>query len=312
MTSGSLARSRRAILFREAGKCATPLAGDPVTMTMRSLLALAGALLALSLAARAVAQEASAPAGDDSEPAVEPPPPGDPAEAEPQAVEPPPPQQDAEAVVVDERQRELERAQRELEAEQQGVSVEDMVHEGVQVDAEPSDSRHHGSQIGVRLAFVYPWLLAIKYKDGPACSDELDEDGEPEEFCIRGTVPTLDFELAFGASERLEIAFAMRFGLDQDEVSDANPLGIGLGIRAYPAPHSVVKAFISARLWIDIQSSDADNWNNVDVGARGAFGIQVDPARFLGIFAQAGMTIFMLRGFWFMPDVGGGVQIRFP
>jgi len=54
------------------------------------------------------------------------------------------------------------------------------------------------------------------------------------------------------------------------------------------------------------------DYNSIDIGARGEFGVIVDVLRYLGLYAQLGVGIHFLNALNFIGDVTGGIQARFP
>ena len=208
--------------------------------------------------------------------------------------------------VVDDRQAELERMQREAEADGQPEPAATVVEPEPAVEGPPEDSMSHEQQLGLRLGAGAPFIFAVKYGEGPACDDEGNE------FCRRFGAPVLDLELAYGLTDTVELSVLARFGLGDDEAADSNPLAFGIGARAYTSAHAMFKGFLGARLMLDATSSDAPEWKSVDVGARGELGLQFDVVRYVGIYAQVGASIMILRALSFAFDATGGVQARFP
>lgn len=172
------------------------------------------------------------------------------------------------------------------------------------------DDRDHEFMGVLRIGFGMPYLVAIKYADGPLCEPTAEPDDQT--FCARAGEPFLDLEAGFAFTHRLEVVGAVTVSLDEDPIALAKPRAFGIGIRGYTSDEAIVKGFFGARLVLDYTSSDADDWSNVDFGVRGDFGIQVDPIRWLGIFLQGAVGIRLLRGFTFLPEASAGLQIRFP
>jgi hypothetical protein len=172
------------------------------------------------------------------------------------------------------------------------------------------DDRDHEFMGVLRIGFGMPYLIAIKYADGPLCEPTTEPDDQT--FCARAGEPFLDLEAGFAFTHRLEVVGAVTLSLDEDPIALAKPRAFGIGIRGYTSDEAIVKGFFGARLVLDYTSSDADDWSNLDFGVRGDFGIQVDPIRWLGIFLQGAVGIRLLRGFTFLPEASAGLQIRFP
>ncbi|MCB9615391.1 MAG: hypothetical protein H6722_23395 [Sandaracinus sp.] len=172
------------------------------------------------------------------------------------------------------------------------------------------DDRDHERMGVLRIAFGMPYLIAIKYADGPLC--EPTDVPDDQTFCARAGEPFLDFEAGFAFTHRLEVLGSVTISLDEDPVALAKPRAFGIGLRGYTSDDAIVKGFFGARVVLDYTSSDAEDWGNVDFGVRGDFGLQIDPIRWLGVFVQGAVGIRLLRGFTFLPEASGGLQIRFP
>lgn len=171
----------------------------------------------------------------------------------------------------------------------------------------PADSLGHRYQVGLRAGFGIPYVFAIKYGDGPDCGRKA-----KQTFCRYAGSLTLDADVSFGVSDSLEITALARIGLTEDEASGASPLGFGLGVRGYTSPHSLLKFFFAGRAFLDVTQSSRPDWKPVDFGIRGEFGLQIDVARYFGIYLQIGETLSFLRSFYFVTDATAGIQLRFP
>lgn len=208
--------------------------------------------------------------------------------------------------VVDDRQAELERMQRDAEQVDEPTETAAVVETAPAVETPPEDSMSHESQVGLRIGAGVPFIFAVKYGDGPACDDT------GEEFCRRFGAAVLDLEVGFGISDTVELSALVRLGLADDEAANASPLAFGLGARAYTSAHAMFKGYLGARFMLDATPSERPEWSSVDVGARGELGLQFDVVRYVGIYAQIGASIMILRALSFAFDATGGVQARFP
>lgn len=177
---------------------------------------------------------------------------------------------------------------------------------GTEPVAPPEEPLSHAGQVGIRVGFGVPYIFAVKYGEGPRC------DATGEEFCHRLGSALIDLEIGVGLSETVELSGLARFGLAEDEASNAVPLAFGFGARAYTSPSAQVKGFLGGRAMIDITSSDVPEWKTVDLGVRGELGIQFDLVRYVGFYAQAGASIMLLRALNLAFDGTVGVQVRFP
>ncbi len=194
----------------------------------------------------------------------------------------------------------------ELHAEQRPTEADAAGADPDEAAAAHSDSRSHRHQLGFRIGAGGDGRFAIRYKDGPSCGNAA------ETFCRRLGTGLLDAELGFGVTDAVEVSLLGRFGLADDAAARALPVMVGLGVRAYSAPHALAKIFFGARAMLDLTASDAPGYGAFDLGLRGEFGVMVDVLRHLGLFAQLGAGIHVLQALNFIGDVTAGVQARFP
>lgn len=276
--------------------------------TMRSLLiTCCAALLAAPsfAAAQEDAEQAAAPpdAGDDGDegPADEPPPDTGPREA---TTSDPMPAQTTSSVVVDEREAALRREQAAFEEES-----EDQEQQRSEEDEDDGDGLDHEYQVGLRAGIGVPFVFALRYGDGAPC------DRAGEQFCLFVGSTIITFDVSFGVTPDVEIVLGGRIGAIQVEPTETNTGQISLGIRAYISPESLAKVYLAPSLVLDLTPNGVPavmNWGDVDFGVRGAFGVVVDPIRYLGLYVEIGVNILFLRSFGISPDVTGGFQVRFP
>lgn len=198
---------------------------------------------------------------------------------------------------------ELERSQQQQDL----GSVDDTVVHDAAAPVETGERLRHENQVALRAGFGVPYIFALKYKDGAPCSADAEES-----FCRRVSAPLFELELGFGATSTVEIGVLARLGVGDDDVTNSAPLGFGLGIRAYGSPDNAFKLFFGARVMVDLTDSDLPKWKSFDIGLRGEAGLQVDLARFIGLYVQPAVQITFLRGMYFTLDLTGGVQVRFP
>jgi len=218
--------------------------------------------------------------------------------------EDPMPAQGTSSVVVDERQRELEREQREMQEETEEETEEDI--------EEADEGLHHEYQVGIRAGIGVPFMFALRYNGGPRCnaSDPMD----PDQFCVFVGSTMITFDLSFGLTTDVELVLGGRIGAVPVEPTENLNGQVLLGIRAYISPESIAKVYFAPSVVLDVTppANAVPNWGDVDFGVRGAFGVQVDLFRYLGLYVEIGVNILLVRSFAISPDVHGGFQVRFP
>ena len=190
-----------------------------------------------------------------------------------------------------------------LEAEQAAMTDA----EPSAVEEEEGEHLDHELQVGIRVGAGVPYFFGLRYGRGPPCGPT------GETFCHFLGAGFVDIDLSFGVTPDLEITALGRIGMVGVSPTDQNPIVLGLGIRSYLSPSSMFKFFLGARLILDLTSAGTvTNWSDVDFGARGEVGVQLDIVRYFGLYLQIGVNIAFLRAFGIAADGSGGVQARFP
>ncbi len=266
-------------------------------------LLLAPALASAQAAAEAEPTEDGSAAPDTTadagvEPAADDPaqPPAEPREA---TQDDPMPARGTSSVVINEQERQLQREQEAM--------LEQTEAETRQDEEDSSESLDHELQIGLRGGIGVPFLFALRYNDGPPCNATGDQ------FCLGVGSALITFDLSFGVSADVEIVAGARIGAIGVEPTQSNNIQLLLGIRAYISPESMAKIYLAPSLVLDVtDAGTVTNWGDVDFGVRGAFGVQIDMLRFLGLYVELGVNILFLRSFGLGPDLQGGFQVRFP
>lgn len=211
------------------------------------------------------------------------------------------------SVVVDEREAALRREQAEFEEQ-----TEEQEQLQTEIDEEDAGLSHL-YQVGIRAGIGVPFIFALRYNSGPRCnnSDPMD----PDQFCLFVGSTIITFDVSFGVTPDVEIVLGGRIGAIQVEPTQTNSGQMLLGIRAYISPESIAKVYLAPSVVLDLTPNGTPivpNWGDVDFGVRGAFGVVVDPIRYLGLYVELGVNILFLRSFGISPDITGGFQVRFP
>jgi hypothetical protein len=165
----------------------------------------------------------------------------------------------------------------------------------------------HEYQLGIRVGFGVPFFFAIRYDADKPC------DLMNSQFCVGIGSGIADLDLSFGITRDLEITAFVRLGLAPDVPTITNRVLVGLGLRYYVVPESVLKPYLGVRGILDVTSRGAlTSLSDVDGGLRGEFGVQCDIVRYVGLYVQLGVNILFARALYVGPDLTGGVQARFP
>lgn len=168
--------------------------------------------------------------------------------------------------------------------------------------------------------------MLVRYNESPFCAEpdpkKLDKD--QQKFCGSGSPLALDLALSFALFDSIEPFVWGRLGLTSDDESDTKPLRvIGAGARVYTLSESRFKIFVEPALGVELEGgAGSPAWQpkdpktsleyKKDLLIHVAVGPQYDFARYIGIYANAGMTAGMLRSLHSTLELSAGLQLRAP
>ena len=168
----------------------------------------------------------------------------------------------------------------------------------------------HQHQTALAVMPGVGYKVIVPYKTGTVCGDSSQDDGK---FVCTDTVPLfLDIQLAFGASETIDLIFDLRLGLVRDDVTRSRQFGLAPGLRFWLDPELSFKFYTTLQGVFDSTEQNNNGVSNTDFGLRNANGFMYDPMRNVGFYIQVGETFGFKRWFRIEIDVGLGVQVRFP
>ena len=192
---------------------------------------------------------------------------------------------------------------------------------------EPTDWGHQ-LQVGFRAAYLAGFVVDFRYQDtSPYCVTQ--KGGIPDQerkSCGFMGPGAIDAAISIGLTDSLEPYLWGRFGLaDTDQTNTTAIKLVGVGLRVYSMAESRFKIFVEPAVGVDF-SGQGDQRNFIDfekvvppkmnyetdLVIRLGFGPQFEIWRFLGLYAEAGATMGVLRSFQMTLDFGGGIQIRTP
>jgi len=180
---------------------------------------------------------------------------------------------------------------------------------------------HHG-QFGLRVGLVGGYNMVFRYDESPLCSpyDPMKSLQDQQKFCGHAAPLALDFAASFAPLDFIEPYVFMRLGLSGETQTNTSPVKIlGAGTRIYTMSDSAFKIFIEPALAFEFEGAASTvsypgynpQYKN-DLLIHLAAGPQFDVARYVGFFADAGLTTGVLRGIHTQLELQGGVQARFP
>lgn len=195
------------------------------------------------------------------------------------------------------------------------------------------DPFDHRFQFGLRVGFVPAYKIIFRYQNPGSethlCATPSGGDWESQQkICGLVAPPALEVAASFAVLGPIEPYVYGRFGLSAEaQTGTANQLTGGVGTRIYTTTDSRLKFFFEPAValsfegyngdmgpppgFINTGRTPADTYpTNFDIHL--GFGAQYDFARYVGIFANVGVDVGVIRGL--STTLGGniGVQARFP
>ena len=188
--------------------------------------------------------------------------------------------------------------------------------------AADKDSFGHGMQFGLRAGLVGGYNMIFRYDQSPLCAsyDANKQLKDQQKFCGHAAPLAFDLAASFAPLDFVEPYVFMRLGLAGETQTDTSPVKIvGAGARIYTMSDSAFKIFIEPALAYEFEGSagkvSRPGYNpqyKGDMLIHLAAGPQLDVARYLGIFANAGLTTGIFRAIHTQLELQLGVQARFP
>jgi hypothetical protein len=182
-----------------------------------------------------------------------------------------------------------------------------------------SDSFGHGFQFGLRAGLLGGYNMIFRYDHSPYCA--VAQPGkEAQKVCGHGAPLALDLAASFAPLDFVEPYIFMRLGLAGETETDTKPLKIvGVGARVYTMSDSAFKIFIEPGLAYEFEGGNGapafqvnhPTYKN-DMLIHLAAGPQLDFAKYVGVFVDAGLTTGVLRAIHTELELQAGVQARFP
>ena len=184
---------------------------------------------------------------------------------------------------------------------------------------EAKDSFGHGFQFGLRAGLVGGYNMIFRYDHSPYCA--VAQPGkDPQKVCGHGAPLALDLAASFAPLDFVEPYVFMRLGLAGETETDTKPLQVfGVGARIYTMSDSAFKIFIEPGLAYEFEGGNGalafqgnhPEYKN-DMLIHLAAGPQLDFAKYVGAFVDAGLTTGVLRAIHTELELQVGVQARFP
>jgi len=180
----------------------------------------------------------------------------------------------------------------------------------------------HAKQFGLRVGLVGGYNMIFRYDQSPLCSpyDPSKSLNDQQKFCGHGAPLALDIAASFAPLDFLEPYLFMRLGLAGETQTDTLPIKVlGAGARIYTMSDSAFKIFIEPALAYEFEGGAGtvsqpgyDPQYKKDLLIHLAAGPQIDVARYVGFYLDAGLTTGILRAIHTTLELQAGVQARLP
>jgi hypothetical protein len=162
--------------------------------------------------------------------------------------------------------------------------------------------------------------MIFRYDQSPYCvsPDPNKVNKDQQKFCGHAAPLAMDVAVSFAPLGFVEPYVFGRFGLKSETQTNTKPLSVlGAGARIYTMSDSAFKIFIDPALAYEFEGGGGDpNYAQFsykkDLLFHLAAGPQLDLAKYVGIFLDAGLTTGILRSIHSELELQGGVQARFP
>lgn len=185
-----------------------------------------------------------------------------------------------------------------------------------------ADDFGHGRQFGLRAGLVGGYNMIFRYDRSPLCAayDFGKQANDQQKVCGHAAPLAMDLAASFAPLDFVEPYLFLRLGLKGESQTDTLPLKVlGVGARIYTRSDSAFKIFIEPALAWELEGGTGTfgfQRNNPqykkDLLVHLAAGPQLDFARYVGVFVDAGLTTGILRSLHSELELELGVQARFP
>ena len=182
----------------------------------------------------------------------------------------------------------------------------------------------HRRQFGLRAGVVGGFRMVFRYDSSSFCKepDPTKSIKDQQKFCGHVGPAALELGISFAPIDSLEPFLWGRFGFKGEAETNTNALVLlGAGVRIYTMSDSAFKIFIEPALGAELEEGAGDpRWNPPGAGFEYkkdlvfhlAAGPQLDVARALGIYLDAGLTTGVLRAIHSSLELQLGLQLRVP
>jgi hypothetical protein len=182
-------------------------------------------------------------------------------------------------------------------------------------------SYSHGGQLSLRAGLVGGYRMVFRYDSSPFCVSPAQNAGrDPQRLCGFSPPLGLDLGLGFSPFGAVEPFAWARFGFTAEEPTNTNPLSVlGAGLRVYTRSDDAFKIFLEPAIGLELEGGGGNPaWNTGSIDYKKdllihiAAGPQLDLAPGVGLYADAGLTVGILRAISSTMELQFGVQVRAP
>jgi hypothetical protein len=165
---------------------------------------------------------------------------------------------------------------------------------------------NHDMQFGIAVFSGSGYRGIFPYQENIYCGQL------GKRVCATRVPVYLDVQPSFGFAQHWDVLVDLRFGLEQDVVSETHDLSVAAGFRYWVDPDLPAKFYATLQGSLDATAEHVDALKKTDVAFRNANGFMFEVMRNLGFFAQFGETIGFVRWLELEIDLSLGVQARLP
>ncbi len=188
--------------------------------------------------------------------------------------------------------------------------------------ASKEPSYGHGGQFGLRAALVFGYHMLLRYDSSPYCHEWMPDKSANDQpkFCGFGAPLALDLALSGALIDFFEPFLWLRFGLGEESATNTKPLAlVGAGARLYTMSDSAFKIYLEPAVGVELEGRgskpdphNADKLYRTDLLFHFAGGPHYDFSKNFGLYADAGLTLGILRSLHSTLEAKIGVQGRLP
>jgi hypothetical protein len=200
------------------------------------------------------------------------------------------------------------------------AAEKERAHDREKAEASGEPSYGHGRQFGLRAALVFGYHMLLRYDKSPYCHAWMADKSPSDQpkFCGFGAPLAVDLGLSAGLIDFFEPFIWARFGFAGESATNTKALElVGAGARLYTMSDSAFKIYLEPAVGVEFEGQaenkdprQADKLYRTDLLFHLAGGPHFDFTKNFGIYADAGLTLGILRSLHSTLELKAGIQGR--